>query len=231
MKNPLLIVFAKAPRAGAVKTRLSPPLSPRQASAVHEASLKDVVHGAVDGHAKVHLRHAGGEAASRWFAHTFPDVPRSRQGNGDLGDRLDRAFGAAFRHGAPAVAIVGSDAPTLPPRQVARAFESLSEADLVLGPAHDGGYYLIGLRRSAWPDGRSLFDSIPWSTSRVMRKTLDNLARLPLRAELLREWYDIDRPEDLYKAARDAAPTSHLGRLLRGELAEIVASNRPGKEP
>lgn len=231
MKTPLLIVFAKAPRPGAVKTRLSPPLSPRQASAVHEASLRDVVHGVVNGPARVHLRHAGGEVAARWFARAFPDVPRSRQGKGDLGDRLDRAFGAAFHRGASAVAIIGSDAPTLPPRQVARAFESLSEADLVLGPAQDGGYYLIGLRRSAWPAGRSLFDSIPWSTSRVMRKTLENLARLPLRAETLREWYDIDRPEDLYKAAREAAPNSHLGRLLAGELAGFVASGASGEEP
>lgn len=224
MAESRLIVFAKAPVPGQVKTRLVPPLTEEQAAAVHEASLMDVVRQGLTMRVDVSIRHDDAPGSSVFFARTFPDLERRAQGSGNLGRRLERTFDAEFAGDAERVAIIGSDSPTLPSSALTHAFAALDRQDVVLGPALDGGYYLIGLRRRGWPEARVLLSDVPWSSERVLRATLDRLEGTGLSAELLTPWYDIDRIEDLRLAASHAQPDSRLGRLLGDELATWLVS-------
>ena len=126
--------------------------------------------------------------------------PGVRQEGSDLGERLYRALHDAAAAGAGAVAALGSDHPTLPLETVHRAFETIeSGADVVLGPAEDGGYYLIALRAGAVTP--RLFAEIAWSTDQVLAATLDRCRELGLTVELLPAASDVDTPEDLRRLA------------------------------
>ena len=222
-----LLIFTRAPVPGLAKTRLCPPLSPTQAAAVHEASLRDVVAMTLRSTADTELRYAESPAAADFFDRDFPHLRAAPQSGGDLGRRMASALDDAFGRGADRVLILGSDAPTLPDRALAEAVDR--RGTVSLGPADDGGYYLVGLDRSMWPRARPMFRGIPWSTRAVLAVTRERLTRIGLRVELLRRWYDIDRIEDLRTAADHAAPGSHLADLLRrDEFARLVISSMPG---
>lgn len=210
-----LIVFSKPPVPGLAKTRLSPPLTPEEAAAVHEASLRDVVAIAHRTGLDVEIRYAGSEDAADYFRVAFPWVPAIAQVPGDLGRRLAAAFGDAFARGAGRVLIMGSDSPTLPDGEIQAAARMLSPDTVVLGPAADGGYYMVGIHAAAWPRADAMFRDVPWSTADVFAATLDRLAGTGLGVDLLTPWYDIDRIQDLRIAAVHAEPRSHLGALLR----------------
>src|SRR5262245_3207674 len=164
---PSLLLFARTPAAGRVKTRLVPPLSESEALALYLAFLEDA--------SRVYRR------AERWravleaepdpddpaLAARFPDPwSRRRQSEGGLGDRLTRAFEIEFATGAPAVLAVGSDHPALERRLIEEAFDALAAgASAAVVPARDGGYCAIGLAAGVSP--RQVFSGIPWSTSAV----------------------------------------------------------------
>lgn len=202
-------------------TRLHSQLSPEHAAAVYEACLHDVVH-SVHEHSPEfwpeiwYDPEEDAAGAELYFRRSFRGVALMAQPNGDLGTRLSEAFRRSFSGGARRVAIIGSDAPTLPPERIPEAFRHLDARDVVLGPAEDGGYYLIGIRAAAWPAAAGLFGGIPWSTDEVLSATRSRLRRLELGSEMLAPWYDIDHPEDLARAATSLAsrPWSHLGALL-----------------
>ncbi|MHC5040617.1 MAG: TIGR04282 family arsenosugar biosynthesis glycosyltransferase, partial [Planctomycetota bacterium] len=190
------IVFTRAPRPGETKTRLIPALGPEGAAEVHRRLTEDMV-GRVRAlraslGAGVELRHAGGNPRrlSEWLG---GDLFYRPQEGADLGERMDGAFRTAFREGAERVILVGTDAPGLTPSLMEEGFRALEGADLVLGPAVDGGYTLIGLRAPR-PE---LFRSIPWGTSEVLGKTLSAARSADLRVALLPELGDVDRPADL----------------------------------
>lgn len=211
-----LLVFAKAPRPGAVKTRLSPPLAPAEAMAVHEACVRDVIARAARERGRIELWHDGADGAAAWCARSFPRLPAVRQASGHLGLRLADAFRRSFAGGAERVVILGGDVPTLPDAILSAAFDDLVEADAVVGPSADGGYVLIGLARRGWPNGRDLFRDVDWSTATVLATTLERANTAGLDLRVLPGWYDVDRKEDLDRAAVDAEPDSHLGRWLAG---------------
>lgn len=158
---------------------------------------------------------AGDDGGRERTARRHPDVPVRRQRGADLGARMAGALEDAFGGGAGRALIVGTDHPTLPPERLDRAFRLLASTDLVLGPSDDGGYYAIGLRRSAWPAARRLFRDVPWSTERVLGVTRSRAEGLGLSRRELPPWYDVDRPEDLERLRRDAAPESPSLRVLR----------------
>lgn len=166
-----LIVFAKPPVPGLAKTRLSPPLTPEQAAAVHEASLKDVVTKALGTGLDVEIHYAGSDDAGGFFAHAFPTTRSLPQVPGDLGQRLTAAFDHAFGTGADRVLIIGSHSPTLP-EEALHAAARAGAGTVVLGPAADGGYYLVGFRADAWPRARPIFRNIPWSSGDVLTTTV-----------------------------------------------------------
>jgi rSAM/selenodomain-associated transferase 1 len=208
-----LLLFTKPAREGRVKTRLIGDLTPAQAAALHAAFLDDLLDRVETGRFTLTLA---------WALDLDDDVPEGpfpglRQRGGDLGERLYTALAAAAEGGA-SVAALGSDHPTLPVAFIHRAFELLEDAtdatdavDVVLGPAEDGGYYLIALRAAAV--SRRLFEEVVWSTDQVFPVTLERCRELGLRVALLPTASDVDTPEDLRRLAATLAadPGDALG--------------------
>jgi rSAM/selenodomain-associated transferase 2/rSAM/selenodomain-associated transferase 1 len=191
-----LIIFARYPEAGKAKTRLIPALGAEGAAALYqqmaEYLLVQVQKLQFAYPLCVEVRFAGGnrDLMQRWLG---KDLMYTVQGEGDLGDRLARSFQAAFGAGVDQVVTIGTDCPDLDADLMQQAFQALANHDLVLGPALDGGYYLIGLQRSI-PE---LFQGIAWSTSEVLQQTVAIAQSLNLSIAYLPPLSDVDRPEDL----------------------------------
>ncbi len=194
MGDAILVVMAKEPAPGRTKTRLCPPLKPVEAVALYQALLQDTISLA-----------AGLDGVDLAIAVTPPEAlpvfrrlsPRDAlllpvQGR-DIGDCLDQTMSNLLAGGRTAAVALNSDGPTLPPDYLRQAFLELEQADLVLGPCTDGGYYLIGLKQPR----RELFEGIDWSTDRVTAQTLDRARDQGLRPALLPPWYDVDTAADL----------------------------------
>ena len=140
---------------------------------------------------EIHFSGGSREQMAGWLGRDFQYVI---QGEGDLGARMRRAFQMGFRQGWKQVVLIGSDLPDLTPAIIRESFERLTNHDLVLGPARDGGYYLIGLKANR-PE---LFGSpMIWGTEEVLKNTLLTADRLGLKTALLTRLRDVDRPEDL----------------------------------
>lgn len=211
MISDAIALFAKTPRAGSVKTRLSPPLTADEAAAVARACLEATLHrfpAAVPAAWTLFLDGAAEPWIERLAAAS--GVRMAPQGAGDLGARLARAFRRLHDEGARRAVAIGSDSPTLDPARIATGLARLDHADAVLGPARDGGYYLIGIR----PGREALFDGIPWSTADVASETRRRAAEAGWTIAELPEWYDVDDVDDLRRAAADAAVCPELARLV-----------------
>jgi uncharacterized protein len=199
-----LILFARYPIAGRAKTRLIPALGAEGAAALHRRLVLRALRTANDAcqalpaDLEVHFDGATERAMSHWLGDNVRLVP---QVAGDLGERMAAAFQESFRKGSTATVIIGSDCPGLDADVITAAFARLTEAPVVLGPALDGGYYLIGLSSPT----AELFCGIPWGTDRVLAASLAVLQRLGCKAALLNPLADIDRPEDLPAWRRIAA--------------------------
>ncbi|MCB9556398.1 MAG: TIGR04282 family arsenosugar biosynthesis glycosyltransferase [Deltaproteobacteria bacterium] len=187
-----LAIFARYPAAGASKTRLIPALGERGAADLHrrlaEAQLRRARALTLDNlRIEVHFTGADRQAMHDWLGEEIVLYPQS---SGDLGDRM---FAALAIDSTPTV-IIGTDAPGLDAPLLTEAFAALQDHALVLGPASDGGYYLIGCTP---PPRRELFSAIDWGSERVLAQTLERAGRLGITPHLLGELDDIDRPEDL----------------------------------
>ncbi|MBI3797603.1 MAG: TIGR04282 family arsenosugar biosynthesis glycosyltransferase [Deltaproteobacteria bacterium] len=205
MPNALVIV-AKAPIVGQVKTRLCPPLSAAEAAELFRCFLVDTVEQACtvsDTQVCLAFTPAGSEAIFRALL-PFPLRYLPQRGNG-LGERLVNIFADLLDEGFHKIVIMDSDSPTLPPSYLQEAFTVLGDLkqDAVFGPCSDGGYYLVGARAVH----QGLFENITWSTSAVLTETLAQARHHNLNVALLPSWYDIDNGADLYKLAVE------LGRL------------------
>lgn len=212
-----LVLFAKLPRPGRVKTRLTPALGREGAARLYRAFLDDMA--VVLGEVEVERRElwlAGDGTGRAAMARRYPELEVRVQHGGDLGERLVHAFDTAFEEGDDLVVIVGSDHPSLPPSHLAVAFRHLREAELILGPTRDGGYYAVGLGRTVWPEAAPLFRDVPWSTPGVLDRTRRAAETLELSRRELPEWYDVDTPEDLDRLRADVRAGSRTGRALAG---------------
>jgi uncharacterized protein len=191
-----LAVFVKDPRPGTVKSRLAAVIGAEAAAAVYRVMAEEVVLRTAprrDEYERVIVfdpAKAGG-AVGDWLgveaATLMPQSP------GDIGVRMERAFDALFQRGARRVVLIGTDVPALAFEDVRGALESLDEHDVAIGPATDGGYYLIALK-APHPE---LFDGIGWSGPHVLVDTLDRAAQRDLSVRLLRTIGDVDTVEDL----------------------------------
>ena len=186
-----LVVFLKAPRPGLVKTRLAQTIGAEAASAAYRRLVERVL-GQLSSLPSVELRFAPDEARSEILPWLQPGWHAAPQGRGDLGERLSRAFAEAFAAGAARVVVIGSDCPEVTAADVQAAWAALAQHDLVLGPAMDGGYWLMGLRA---PEPR-LFAGLQWSTSRVRQETLERAEAAGLSHVLLRPLHDVDTEAD-----------------------------------
>jgi rSAM/selenodomain-associated transferase 1 len=213
-----LVVFARCPVAGQVKTRLAARIGDEPAAALYEAFLRDLV-----------LRFRGAPFAVRWavappedgFADRF-GLPASacfEQSGADLGARMHSAFREALAAGARRCVVIGSDMPQLRVEVVEEAFERLATTDLVLGPAEDGGYYLIALR-----EAHDVFHGVAWSSAAVLDETLRRADALGLSVGLLERGFDVDEPEDIerlrrFLAERGSEECAETARVLERVLA------------
>ena len=182
------MIFAKAPVAGRVKTRLIPALGPEDAAALAERMLRETVAQALASGLAVEL--CGEPDPVAWW--NGPDVALTPQGGGGLGVRLERAA-ARVTAGGEAVLLIGADCPGLDAGRLRKAAEALKEHDAVLHPAEDGGYVLLGLRRSH----PSLFAGVAWSTAAVAEQTLARIAALGWSVDVRETLADVDEPGDL----------------------------------
>ncbi len=200
MSKDKLIVLVKAPREGEVKTRLAATAGTRKACAVYRELVATVLqrNSALK---TVELRFTPDDAGAEIQPWLRPGWTAQPQGDGDLGARMGRAFEASFAAGFERVVIIGSDCPAAGSADVRAAWKELKTHDVVLGPALDGGYWLIGLRAVHPP----LFEGISWSSEAVLGQTLQRARALGLRIQLLRILADIDTEEDwnAYVQARD----------------------------
>ena len=186
-----LIIFVKAPRAGFVKTRLAAALGPHGALAAYRALVERVLE-ELSPLLDVELRFTPDDAASEISTWLRPGWRTAPQGEDDLGARMSRAFAEAFASGATRVVLIGSDCPHVTTRDIAATVAALDDHDAVLGPAEDGGYWLVALRAPA----PGLFGQIAWSTEDVLAQTLARAQSLGLRVHLLRTLPDVDTVED-----------------------------------
>lgn len=186
--RPLVILFAKAPVSGNVKTRLVPHLSPIEAANLHEAFVSDMLEMLQDDLPNVDLELQTDEPTGAWVQH---GVTQKSQAPGDLGARLLFALTNALAEGRPQAVVLGSDAPTLPASWLKKLL--CSRADVVLGPSSDGGYYAIGCRRTH----PRMFHGVAWSGPEALKQTERGIRQCGLTVETGPEWFDVDEPADL----------------------------------
>jgi rSAM/selenodomain-associated transferase 1 len=190
-----LVVMAKAPIPGLVKTRLVPPLSPAEAAELSRCLLLDQLEAlkSFQG-ADRFLAYAPAGAAPFFQELVSSEFICFVQRGEDLGERMHNVFEDLTGEGYRNVVVIGSDLPVFPPRFLDEAFLKLADGkDIVLGPTRDGGYYLVGMRRPI----AEMFQGITWGGKEVFVDTAQKIARLGLGCHLLPVWFDIDTPEDL----------------------------------
>lgn len=192
-----LIVFTRYPEAGEAKTRLIPALGALGAATVHrqmtEHTLSQVRKFCMTHPISVEVHFAGKKGQQEMQDWLGADLVYQPQGKGDLGMRMARSLSAAFDDNIDRAIIIGTDCPGLNADSIEKAFHHLLSHDLVLGPAIDGGYYLIGLR-CLIPE---LFSGISWGTAEVLPQTVEIAKKLDVSIAYLPSLADVDRPEDL----------------------------------
>lgn len=217
-------MFAKFWEPGRVKTRLATAIGPDKAAEVYKAFLdaqvlrfaelsNSVIVFSSDDRVQ-DFRHLIDGRNDAWQLQT--------QGDGDLGERMQRFFLRAFEEGYERAALVGSDTPTLPLTFIRQADALLRIHDVVLGPTEDGGYYLVAARQHVPP----IFSSIEWSTPDVWRQTIGKLQEHRVRFAVLPTWYDIDDAADLQRLRLELGVEGQDGTLvqLRQQLDSILGA-------
>jgi rSAM/selenodomain-associated transferase 1 len=219
-----VVVVGKVPEPGGVKTRLCPPLTPQAAAALYTAFLEDTLAlshrfaaGCAPGSA-VYLLHPNGAGELAPFARSGTRL-LAQSGDG-LGDALAGAFDQIAARGHAAAVVIGSDLPHMPLANLRAAAAALDRHDVVLGPAEDGGYYLIAGRRRYQP----LFEGVAWSTAVVLEQTLQRAAAAGVSAGLIAPWWDVDTASELVRLARHlAAADATVAPRTRAVLARLTA--------
>jgi len=227
--NLLLVVVAKAPVPGRVKTRLNPHFTAEEAVELYRCFLQDRIRtlNTLTGIDRA-IAFTPADARDMFVPHSQNGIRLFSQKGADLGERLNNIFVEKLAGGYDAVSIIDSDTPDLPQSIIQESFKRLlsDEADVVFGPCYDGGYYLVGMRKPH-PE---LFDDIPWSTETVLSKTLEKAEQLHVKTGLLSWWNDLDTYEDLvvfynkYRNKRTERPWS--GEKTFSYLSSLKRINR-----
>lgn len=223
-----LVLMAKAPREGEVKTRLLGALGSDDVRRLYVAFLNDTFALMED------LREER-EGLTLALCYTpegeeeaFEEVEREGslmipQRGENLGERLTNCFADLFALGFESVVVIGADSPTLPGEYVFDAFECFeSDDDVVVGPAEDGGYYLVGMRKIHV----RIFEDIPWGAAGVMEATMDRAREAELNLVLLPEWRDVDAPEDFERLKRELEESKGAAKFTRRFLKELAKGRR-----
>jgi rSAM/selenodomain-associated transferase 1 len=210
---PLVVVYAKAPVPGRVKTRLEP--DPARAAELHSAFVRETLTmlNALRGEADIEI--STDEPTEAW---SDLAAVRSLQSPGDLGQRMLVTLGRALEQGRPQVMILGSDSPGLPPEHLRALLRS--RAEVAIGPAEDGGFYAIACRKIA----PIMFEGIRWSTADTLPDTLRALERCGLTFGVGPPWFDVDTPRDLERVGlvgSNSSRTCYLAGISAHRLARL----------
>jgi len=216
-----LLVFARLPEAGRAKTRLAADIGEERALAIYEAMLRDLLASIGESDRDTEIEFlwpptpgANGAALRRAFGHHATAM----QTGADLSDRLAMAFSERFFfHRTDKIIAIGADDPKLPRALIDHAFALLDSCEYVVGPASDGGYYLIGCRALSFDV--EIFHGIEWGTASVFGATMKKIAALERTVAVLPERYDIDVAEDLKRFA-DEGHDGFLQSILRRAAPE-----------
>jgi rSAM/selenodomain-associated transferase 1 len=195
-----IVIMAKKPEPNMVKTRMIPDLNPQMVSKIYHGFLLDRIE-QVSGISGVdnYIAYTPNSAENFFKDISFDNFTLLPQEGKDLGERLSNISYGLFEKGYRKVIIMDSDSPNLPSGFITSSLNSLNEADIVLGPCEDGGYYLVGLRLHV-PE---IFMDIPWSTSKVTEITKERAIAKGKSIFLLEKWYDVDTKEDLLRLKND----------------------------
>ncbi len=187
--------MAKVPRAGNVKTRLQPFLAAEQCRTLAEAFLFDTINKTRNVCDELIIAFAPAHEKSYFAGLPNENLTLIEQKGADLGEKMFNAYEFAFSVNSDVkVLMIGTDSPTFPANFIKQAFEVLeSNAEIVLGKSEDGGFYLIGLKKTL----PSLFDSIEWGSPLVYEQIMRNIEKLKIKPELIPDWYDVDNSRDL----------------------------------
>ncbi len=217
-----LVIMAKAPLPGKTKTRLCPPFTPQEAARLYQALLQDTLALAsrfteTDCCLTVAIAFSPPEAHSLFAGLATPGTRLVGVQDKDIGGCLSQALDAMFHSGYSKVLALGSDSPSLPIGYLKQAFASLDTHELVFGPALDGGYTLVGMRR-LYPE---IFTGIDWSSAQVLEQSLQRASTLKLTTTLISGWYDIDTIADLERLQAELAflpapQLTHTRQFLHG---------------
>lgn len=203
----VLLIFAKQPISGQVKTRLIPPLTGPQAATLYAFAQGETIH---------QLQHVNYSSVicysgeKNYFQQRYPKCRLIAQGDGDLGQRLQRMFSHQFNQSVEKICVVGTDSPDMPVDLVVQAFAQLSCCDVVTVPALDGGYVLFGARRECTP----LFERIHWSSAEVLQQTRQRAKESGYSYREIEQWQDIDDLPSL------SAFIERSGSTLTGRYAQ-----------
>ncbi|MDQ3798733.1 MAG: TIGR04282 family arsenosugar biosynthesis glycosyltransferase [Acidobacteriota bacterium] len=190
-----IIIMAKAPLAGTVKTRLEPHLSAEKCAQLAECFLLDTISKAESLKNKLIIAYSPAGETDYFRRLGGENTSFVEQKGANLGEKMLSAFEFAFRQNSDAaIVMIGTDSPTFPAHFIERAFEFLEAgADAVLGKTEDGGFYLIGLRK---PDAR-IFERVEWSSPKTFAQVRENALNLSWRLREVPGWYDVDEAKDL----------------------------------
>ena len=212
-----LILFARDPVLGKVKTRLSPFLEDESILKLYTCFLKDSLDTIRQVENTDRFVGVAPSNESGFFTGILaPNIQLFVQEGEQLGDKMRQAIQDRFAEGYERVVIIGSDSPSLPVSYIDRALNS--DKDLFLGPSTDGGYYLIGMREKM----TEVFDGVTWGTQTVLRETFQRLIQKGVKLELLPVWYDVDSPEDLKFFKTHLDLIEQAGLKVTGETGKLL---------
>ncbi len=201
-ENCVIVIMAKFPEAGKVKTRLQPFLTPNESADLAMCFLQDAVNKVITVSKNVLISYTPKENYDDFVKLLPENFNFEAQKGADLGDKLLNAFQVAFDLNFEFVVVIGTDSPTLPTNFMTNSFEILQNNDAVIGETSDGGFYLIGLKKTDKLNLK-LFDQVEWSSPNTFKQTKNNFEKLNLSFFELPIFYDVDTPEDLAKLQKD----------------------------
>ncbi|CAN5307973.1 TIGR04282 family arsenosugar biosynthesis glycosyltransferase [soil metagenome] len=213
-----IIIMAKVPRAGNVKTRLQPYLSPAQCVALSEAFLEDAINKAQSRTNDLIIAFSPSSERDYFTKFENKKFTLVAQTGKNLGGKMFNAFQFAFEHDSDAVVMIGTDSPTFPSEFIDSAFENLQNSDAVLGESENGGFYLIGLRTLR----KEIFADVEWSSAKTFEQTTQNIKNIELKLFRLPIWFDVDVPEDLFKLRNDLTENSDIAPKTFHWLKKMV---------
>lgn len=217
--NPVILLFVKAPLRGQVKSRLAAVLGQDAALELYRNFVLDILTSIEKSGVPFRVCYHppdSGEIVKNWLGGHLQYMPQEGK---DLGERMERAFRRAFSEGASRAVLIGSDIPDLPSAMFTDAFRALSVHDAVIGPALDGGYYLIGFNKDTFFPG--VFSGIEWSTGDVFSRTMQAFDHAGQRVYRLTVWRDVDTIEDLKDLAARGRHSAFSSSRTMANLAGI----------